>query len=1103
MSALCRVSAAGAIFRGLGILVLASMALWAQSDSARLQGTVYDATGAFVPGAKVTVTNLGTNREFSQETAGDTGIFSFPALPPGEYKLIVNKESFKSITQQLTLQNSQVANLTLKLETGAVSESVTISDQAALVDSATSDVGSVIQGRQITELPLNGRNFTQLATLVPGVTRGVADGQASGAGGNAETFRNGNTGGAALSVNGMRPQANNFMLDGLDNNESLVNTIIFFPPAEAMQEFRVETSVAPAEYGRAGGGIVSSTIKSGTNEYHGSAFEFLRNSELDARPTFASSRTPFKRNQFGGTLGGPIIKNKWFAFGDYQGLRQDLPLSIDYVTVPTQAMRTGDFSALLNTATSGLPQTYVIRDVSTGLPYANNVIPSSLFNKSGQNYLNAFPLPNVTDRVQQNYIVQRKQVQHFNDFDIRSDYVLGDKDSLFGRFSYGKDSSDTSSRFANLPAGYGSGTNINYPWSVVVGETHTFSPTVLNEFRAGFIRTKYGYQPPFADTPISANLGIPNANTSSLLGGGALIGGGGSQLEYTGDYGPYLVPQNTWQAADSITKIAGRHTFKAGVNIIRRQVNLYRPNRGKGFFSLFSNGIGLGSTGYEVADVLGGFVSNYTIGPPYGMVGTRSWETGYYFQDDWRVSRRLTLNLGIRYDYYTWPSEVAGRQTNFDPSTGRLIQASGGGDSLVNPDRNNFAPRFGFAYDASGDGKTVIRGGYGIFYFVDRGGIDNQLAQNPPYSGFSSYDFNQGYRVTLSGLGPMGSGPTGGLNWLQATGALPTGSVSGIDLNNPQNVTVFAALKNNRNSYVQQWNLQVQREVMSNTVWSAGYVGTSGHRLASYYNLNRQLFNSASGVKLFPQLGDVNVQDTRGNSIYHSLQTQLERRFSKGFQFRASYTWSKAIDDSQGAFDATQPQDFRNLALERSLSSMDQRHRFVLSGLYELPFGRGKAFGSQMNPVLNTIAGGWQLNGIVTFASGLPFNVSTPGNPGSVRPDLNGPVAIYSGNANHYFDTSMFSQVPVNADGILLRPGTAGRNILIGPGTKNLDLSAFKNFQPIERLTVQFRAEAYNLTNTPQYANPNGDITSADFGRIRNTLLSSERQIQFALRLMF
>jgi hypothetical protein len=1092
----------------LSILFLITNAA-AQTESARIQGTVTDQAGAAVPGATVSVTETSTNRNIKVQT-DENGAFSVLSLSPGNYQIEITQPNFKTIKQEITLQVQQVAVLPFTLEAGGVNEVVTITGDAPLVESATSAIGEVIQGREAVELPLNGRNVLELARLTPGVTQGVPGGFASGVRGDAETYRGGNTGGAALSVNGQRTQANNFLLDGVDNNESLVNTINIFPAAEAVQEFRVQTSVAPAEFGRGGGGIINSAIKSGGNEFFGSAFLFLRNDNLDARPTFSDRKTEFRRGQFGGTFGGPLILpfgtdedpfKKLFFFGDYEGLRQFLPFGQESATVPTVEFRNGNFAALLDPSIN-----IRLRDPLTGQIVPGNrldLLPGNRLNQVALNYLRAFPLPNRPG-VFNNYVTTRNQTINSDTFDIRIDGNIGESNQAFGRFSYGRYDQTTSSRLPDLPAGFGSGTNPIRTRAMVVGLNSALNSNTFNELRLQVSRIQYGYTPPFFDTTVSANLGIPNANRDAQLGGGALIGGYNGQLEYTGDFGPYIVPQTTYQIVDSVSYTTGKHTFKFGGTILRRDVALYRPNRGKGYFFLIGNGDptqcgGAASTGFEQADLLIGFVCNYQVGPPFGTVGTRNWENAVFAQDDWRVTRKLTLNLGLRYEYFTNPTEMYGRQANFDISTGRLIVAQDDGDSLTETDKNNFSPRVGFAYDLKGDGKSVIRGGYGLFYFLDRGGIDNQLAQNPPYSGFSVFSYTNGARITLSGRAPDNT-----LDSRLATGPLPLGNVSGVDLNNPRDVDVLAILPDNKTANVQQFNVQYQQQLTGDTAVSVAYVGTRGRNLAIYYNLNGRIVEPGTNVscpralvnnRCFPNINRVNVRDDIGRSQYDSLQIQLERRFSAGWQYRAAYTFSKTKDNGEGAFDSVADTGI-NFIEPFATSRIDFPHVFSFSTVWDIPFGRGRSFGSDISRIADAIIGGWQLNGIFRAQSGSPFDVRR----GGVRVDLVGDP--YTGTTDgRYLNLSAFREAPAG------RFGNLERNSLRSPSTYQLNLGLTKNFAVTERFKFQFRTEFFNVFNTPQLGVPNTDIGNSDpvfgFGTIRGTQAFTNRQIQFGLRLEF
>jgi Carboxypeptidase regulatory-like domain/TonB dependent receptor len=1142
-------------------LMLTASISFAQTDTARLQGTVTDPQGAAVAGANVTVTETETGRATSVQTS-DEGFYVAPALPPGHYHVVVEKAGFEKTAQNFELQVAQIGVVDFKLQVGAVTQTVNVEAGSPVIDAADSSIGEVVEAQQVEEMPLNGRNFTQLALLVPGVIRG--SGNATGSAGNSETFRYGQEGGASLVVNGVRAQANNFILDGIDNNDALVNTIVIFPPADAIDEFRVQTNIAPAEFGRAGGALVVTSIKSGTNNYHGSAFWFNRNKELNAEDFFSSGPTPsFVRNQFGGSVGGPIIKNKLFFFGDFQGLRQNVPSGPSYATVPTDLMRTGDFSELLNpalttgltlpTATKATPGVAPIYDPSTdgsvaatstnpngalqfmGSGTQPNVIPANRQNPAAQAYLKAYPEPNCEpagasiagrtiqdnscDPLYHNFKLERTVIENWNDWDVRGDYIIDSKNTLFARFSHGHTDQTNTTSLGVLPSGFGSGTNFNWPNGASIGLTTTLSSVMTNEFRGGYIRDQYGYIPPLNNVAWCTQFGIANCYTVTNTGI-ALIGGYASQLEYTGDYGVYLVPQTGINFNDSVTWVKGRHTVKVGGNILRRELNLYRPITGKGFFGLAGNGnspqIGEGhtDTGYEVADLFAGFVDGYEHGTPFGMVGTRSWENGFFAQDDFRVTRRLTLNLGLRYDILTWPVEVDDRQANFDLATGALVIAGSNGTlrTAIPNDYHDFGPRLGFAYQLTNDGKTVLRGGYGLFYFIDRGGISNQLAQNPPFAGENAVTYAQGYRITLTGSLPCEPTCTPAqLISTDATGPLPSGSFTGLNLSAPTGVSVVGLLSQNLTPQVSEWNLQLQRQIGTNQSISLAYVGTHGDHLVRNYNANQTLYGT--GAELDPQLeGSIQIQDTRGKSDYNSMQIQYEHRMTQGLTVTGAFTWSKTTDDSCGNLDVCAPQLYTDYAIEHGLSTQDVDYVLSPSVLYELPFGRGKRWAANVSKWEDWAIGGWQVNAIYALQGGTPFSITASGTPSSTRADLVGKPVIHPGSITDYVDPSAFAVPashtvilsPTSSETVYLAPGTSGRDMIRGPGFSNIDFAMFKNVAVTERFRLQFRVQAYNLTNTPHFSNPyDTNLNDGHIGAINSVLTNSWRQVELAMRLTF
>ena len=1103
----------------LAALVLAacSSSLFAQAN-AQLNGSITDKTGAAVPAAEVTIVSTETGAERKAET-DSSGQYSIPFLPPGEYTLGVKHTGFRAVRQTgLKLEVNQVARIDVTLELGAVSESVNVEASAPLIESDTSAIGQVVETKAVEDLPLNGRNFVQLAILGPGVS-GVGFGTKGTimSGTRPDDLRPG----SEIFANGNREGSNNFLYDGIDNNERLTLSIVLRPSVEAVREFKIQTNLFSADQGRNSGATVNVITKSGTNDWHGSAYEFLRNEAFDAKNYFTrpGANTPaFRQNQFGATFGGRLIKNKLFFFTNYEGYRRRQE-RVFVNTVPTVEMRRGDFSAVRDIfdpatlrAAPGTASGFA-RD-----PFPGRQIPASRFDAVTAKLINAYPLP---DRpvLTNNYTTAPKEKQDWNQGDGRIDWNWNDRNTVFGRYSRQDTASTRPSTFAPVtlpgidkPVSLGNedtfaGTSALSAYHDVLSWVRTLSPTFIMEAKMGFNRFHLDFRQEGAEAgaKLGERLGVRNANQGPNSDGIPIF----SPAGYTGIGQTRSLPiiriENTYNPAVNFTKMLGSHTVKFGVDFRRRQVTQYQTNRGNGRFNFgrtfTDDPNNAGSTGDAMAAFLLGTAN--TIEQDFTLVtpSIRIWESNGYVQDDWRASSKLTLNYGIRYEYDTPPTETRNQWTNFDVVTGKLLIAGFNTDAAtgIKGDKNNFAPRFGFAYKALPG--TVVRGGFGIFY--NPAGSESALLRRHrqiPFGPINAEDINQfvaNPRRVQDGLRPIPN--------------LDFATVA----NNP--IGSFIAIDPNfKSGYAEQFNLQIQQQLKMDMVFKIGYVGNLGRRLDNVYGFNQQvpgpgavgprrpLFNLAPNVVNV----DYNVSD--GLSSYHSLQSTLERRFRSGLGFLTAYTWSHSIDNVANAFGGADngplPQDRRYRNADRGTSGFDITHRLVHSMNYALPFGKGRRFASG-SKALNLIAGGWDTNVIFTAQSGLPFTpqlANSVSNAGGSRPDRYKVGTISNPDPAKWYDTSFGTQASGAAFGTpaIYTFGNSGRNILRGPGRINFDYSLFKDFSPFEAFKLQFRAEAFNLFNTPQFDLPNSSVGSPAAGTITGTV-GNPRQLQLGLRLSF
>jgi hypothetical protein len=1058
-------------FRSLFLVVIALLlpvAAAAQTHRASFRGTVFDETRAAVPGAKVTLTNTGTG-ETRTVNSDDNGMFAITALRAGMYQLSVESTGFRKHVEpiQLLVNQDQRTEVTLEVGPGGQFYVNSVYDPNLKKDSTS--LGTVIENRPITGLPLDGRNFYELSLLVPGAVP-----PAQGSAGSAR-------GDFAFSVNGAREDANNFLLDGVYNVDPKLNTFGVRPSVDAIREFEMLTSTYDASFGRNPGAQVNVILKSGSNEFHGSLFEFHRNAAFDARNFFAPASEPkpkYLRNQFGGSLGGPILHDRTFFFADYEGTRSREGIT-RVTNVPTALERSGNFSQSL----SGVPT-----NPFTGMPFDNGVIPDFFVNPVGRAIAALYPLPNRNEPFQ-NFVSSPTMRDDNDSFDARVDHYLTDRASLTFRYSFGeRDLFEpfTGSTFSLVP---GFGDTVGRRSQNVMGAlTWVFTPKLVNESRIAFSRVASSVKQ--EASVINSDVGLPIVSPRERdLGLSFITVTGFSPL---GDEGnnPQNSVTNVYQVLNNASYVHGNHVIKFGADLRFSQQNAFRDveSRGRLQFSPFGQ-----ITGNALGDLLLGFPLLTTVARVDNPQQIRTESYNFFINDSFRVTSRLTLNAGLRYEYNSPPVDAADRANVYDVTTRSLVPVGSNGvpRSGFEPDRNNFAPRVGFAWTVGEDQGTVLRGGYGVYYDQAPLAPAEALYFNSPFFDNNIFFSLPGLPLTLNDPFPA---------------FFPF----------PLPDSALAIQRDLRTGYMHHWNFNVERKLGANTVLEVAYVGSKGTKLLTARDINQPAPSVLSpGLPLVPRpdprFDDINLLESRANSNYNALQARLQRQWAKGFSALVSYTWSKSIDDASNFFssagDPNFPQDSNNVAAERGRSNFDVRHRVSASYSYALPFGKGKQFLAD-DGLLSTILSGWETHGIVTLQSGRPFTVallpeldnsgtgrSILGFGANDRPNFIGDSELSSRSTSQWFNTSAFA---FPAPGTF---GNAGRNILDGPGFQNVNASLVKNTAFSERVNLQFRAEAFNLFNHPNFNLPDNFLGSPAFGRISSA--RDPRHIQFGLKLLF
>ncbi len=1076
-------------FAAAALLLPASA--FAQFDSSTVLGAVKDSSGAVIPGATVTLKNAATGITATAVTDAD-GSYQFLNVRVGTYSLRAELQGFSAAeAKDVAVTVGARQRVDLALAVGSLGETVEVTGAAKLLETDSSDRGQVIAKEQIVNLPLNGRNYADLALLSPGVRRSaIADSRD-----------------ASFNVNGLRSAVNSFILDGVDNNsygtsnQGFSNQLVQVSP-DAVEQFKVQTNNFSAEYGRTGGAVINASMRSGTNAFHATGWEFNRNTKLNAVGFFKPSagKPQFDRNQFGFVLGGPILRNRTFFFTDFEGFRQTTK-AVTFASIPTLAMRAGSL---------GKP----IFNPLTGETYADGVIPASAITPFARKVLAGLPEP-TRPGISNNFDSLPEATNRNNKFDLKIDHQFRSRMTAFGRVSHRK-----ANNFEppSIPGETGSPSNHQlHVLNDQVAGGITFTPTTssLLEFRLGWSRTEAGKEPPGVGGPnMLEAYGITGLPTDKRFAGGLTEQGVTGWTTWgRQNSNPQFQDPSVFNPRVNYSWIMGRQSFKTGYEYqaINTQIDDFNPKYGRdtygGQFSRPSTAAADPAT-YNLADFMLGLRNSYSIITPF-VANLRQRMHFGYLQDDIKVSPALTLNVGLRYEFATPQYEKDNFLTNFDPATNSLIGAKDGSvydRALVNPDRNNWAPRLGAAWAVAD--KTVVRAGYGMSYIhFNRMGGENLLSFNGPHV--------VGLNITQALNLPFCTGNATPTTCFRTTQqGYPEGFTTPANFN-PLNVRVNYIPKDTPTGNVSSWHASVQREILTNLIVDVGYVGNRSRDILILGDFNQARPNAATentalqARRPIPGFQEVQVAFAGGKGDYHALQVKVERRYSRGLYLLNSFTWSRARDNASGHLEVQNGDNsrvnYRDLEGEFGVSGYDQPLNNTTSLVWELPFGRDRRFASSMNPVMEGLLGGWRVVGINTMTSGVPINLSyTPAATSSVggtvtyRPNLTGDPLTPNGGIGNYLNPATV-EVPTDRT----RPfGNAPRNAARATPFYQMDLGLHKSFNlPGDSRRIEARIEAFNLLNKTNFQSANGNRSSNAFGTI--TSAYQARQMQLGVKFYF